>query len=673
MRCRVIPALNSVLSRRLAISGNNCFYIRSSFHGERATRLSQLRHVSHNSSVAEHGALKDIETIERTPQKAFITVLAHQPNITRPDDILSRLYLVPKITTLQWQPMLVFFLTPTFAKWLGEDETFIRPAIARMLGDRGEQIIRPSKISSLGVLIAVIDRLSPTAIIDSTDTKDEVVDKDGHEGVSCMLTDRRAISFRPETSGIDGVEKHLTFICETGNQSLKREPDTWRHDLQRMVVKFPLANTIFQTGKTATLTYSDWQLTEALHGWSRAQEAEDLASASLTWPYDSPATLQREYSTVETSLMPLTVPRKVDGVMGNILRTLEREDGKIVPASRELEEAVSGYFTARSVDPHTLSAWALVFPGRASMPSNRTFETQQQVEDNFRPDSLKCDGSIMESLSHGARLHRILSGGGGWGKKAGLLSLDPDLGMFERMLSEPELTKRESKDEDETHNIGALTEIAKPGDMIQFFVSPPRSSSRPLQKSRPSKMKRHSLGIGVVPSTVDHQSVSRIQDSSRLAQFTTATGGANILTESALHFLLEYQSQRHSNFETLMYTTKWDVPYSRFFQRAKVVGTNGTKLSGTARGGSPQKGHAKVSRPPVSKVALSEKKRFLRITFKELSGTARRESPRIRPVNHDFPFVRKVASPREKPPRKINPIAKQAPRGLSAADFRDGL
>ena len=108
---------------------------------------------------------------------------------------------------------------------------------------------------------------------------------------------------------------------------------------------------------------------------------------------------------LDTILSQITFPRRISASHGNILRTLDA--GKAhgsrsnFPASAELEEAVKQSMKfGRS--PHSrVQVWALV----------------------GRNDAQSID--IQKSLESGARLHRVLSGGGGWGLREGLVALDP--------------------------------------------------------------------------------------------------------------------------------------------------------------------------------------------------------------------------------------------------------
>ncbi|KAI5853829.1 hypothetical protein BZA05DRAFT_394858 [Tricharina praecox] len=144
-------------------------------------------------------------------------------------------------------------------------------------------------------------------------------------------------------------------------------------------------------------------------------------------------------------LTPLTKPRKITEGMGNILRTLEGPDGDgDEAASRELESAVDKYLD--------------------SLPEG--VDTPERVDVFARLTTQEPSSDVTELLFQpGVRLHRVLSGGGGWGSKAGLLSLDP---QNERDVSQfaHEFEARFDGDADYVHD-----GIVQKGQWIQFFIA----------------------------------------------------------------------------------------------------------------------------------------------------------------------------------------------------------
>jgi hypothetical protein len=125
------------------------------------------------------------------------------------------------------------------------------------------------------------------------------------------------------------------------------------------------------------------------------------------------------------------------------------------------------------------------------------------------------DTSLGRSENHsssflaGARLHRVVSGGGGWGAKTGLLSLDPDLSY---LASSPEYPLHGHRLPSFDGPEYTVNNIAKEGELIQFFAStsqelervrkPEHSQSHSFDKFSKSKP-HHTCVFGVCPSQED--------------------------------------------------------------------------------------------------------------------------------------------------------------------------
>jgi hypothetical protein len=175
-----------------------------------------------------------------------------------------------------------------------------------------------------------------------------------------------------------------------------------------MDVTVPVANTVFQNGRTSTLFAARW----AGATWRdfTAVERLDTRSGVVRVPVEA-----GEGTGVTVPLLSITPLRTVKSALGNILKQFEVE-GKAVPASKELEDVVPKLLESRrrmglGEIRGPLNVWALVVPAR--------------LAGNWRPDVLDVL-DVQALLREGCRLHRVLSGGGGWGAKQGLLSLDPE-------------------------------------------------------------------------------------------------------------------------------------------------------------------------------------------------------------------------------------------------------
>ncbi|RPA81932.1 hypothetical protein BJ508DRAFT_361550 [Ascobolus immersus RN42] len=151
-------------------------------------------------------------------------------------------------------------------------------------------------------------------------------------------------------------------------------------------LSFSLANTIFTTGNFSESYYSHTPITpDEITGWSVVLPAALTAKSRTHLP-----------------LIPLTQPRKITASAGNILRQLNSE-----PASAELEVAVHAYLKAHPNAPKP-EIFARIATNEEILSDGADLGKKYDI---FNP-------------KHGA-VRRVLSGGGGWGQKSGLLAIDP--------------------------------------------------------------------------------------------------------------------------------------------------------------------------------------------------------------------------------------------------------
>lgn len=197
-------------------------------------------------------------------------------------------------------------------------------------------------------------------------------------------------------------------------------------------------------------------------------------------------------------LKSITPPRIVTAAMGNIIRTIQMGDNN-KPASTELEKAVARVSQTAKLLGKIAGIWALVTPreNRVSQPHVRPKLTLQYA------------------LDSGSRLHKVLSGGGGWGNKQGLLALDPD---SEYSIEREAPQEHFGDGEDiEAEKVWALGEVVKPGDSVSFWAHiSPVAGENSQPKGKPSKnaelVMPRSVQFGTIPSTVDLMSGSDATD-----------------------------------------------------------------------------------------------------------------------------------------------------------------
>jgi len=118
-------------------------------------------------------------------------------------------------------------------------------------------------------------------------------------------------------------------------------------------------------------------------------------------------------------LFPLTKPATITTSMGNIIRQIATEDGKVMSASHELEGIIPPLVKAKHEKRPNMEirVFALVYPPKIKDEANRP-------ESSSTVHGFTFNLKLGRLLLRGARLYRVTSGGAGWGNKAGLLSLE---------------------------------------------------------------------------------------------------------------------------------------------------------------------------------------------------------------------------------------------------------
>jgi V-type H+-transporting ATPase proteolipid subunit len=259
-----------------------------------------------------------------------------------------------------------------------------------------------------------------------------------------------------------------------------------------------LANTLFVNGIHRTMFASRWVADPATSNIVLEHQS-DLTSCSISSVSGSLS------SSLQAPLHPVTQRRKVISSMGNILRQVAKDDGadKPIPASSELEKELPLYVRENNLMNQRLAVWALVEPSSGeSSPNKRPPKPITDIDNST---------SASVGIRNGARLHRVVSGGGGWGKKQGLLSLDIGLKykshisprnassinqIFKAAMASDRLTEGNDASSDEFPAFGhfgdgdggeitSLSQVAEYGDHIQFFVAQERSTepSNPINSS----------------------------------------------------------------------------------------------------------------------------------------------------------------------------------------------
>ncbi|KAK2764462.1 hypothetical protein FQN54_009157 [Arachnomyces sp. PD_36] len=399
----------------------------------------------------------------RSVEPLAVTWLAPKPSEVTPDHIIPDLPILPA-TSHRQNDVLVFLVTPAFAPWVDESHSFLKESIRHIFQDaHGPACVR----EDFHTVVAVIDKIpSPQGHLVAKEEKHIGGSGNGSEGLSMLLVGKKHLARKvapksPAERGSTPLEPVVTYSVKSRPG---RDIPLISHD-----VEFRLANTLFVNGKHRTIFASSWGHDRSTDDLVLEQEL-DLSGFQIRSTSDPRVELQ-------LPLHPVTKRRKVLFSMGNILRQISKSDGsdEPIPASTELEKELPRYVKENNLMDQRLVVWALIEPATSVCDPNR-----------------EMNGSrVPRSIRNGARLHRVVSGGGGWGKKQGLLSLDPEnrfatdfSSTTGDVLAE---TSSQNGNEDSLGDnsfpsgfpgfggeseITSINKVAEDGEFVQFFVAP---------------------------------------------------------------------------------------------------------------------------------------------------------------------------------------------------------
>jgi hypothetical protein len=520
-------------------------------------------------------------------QLSFGVVATSRPTNTTIEELIKDIQPMPesRIPGERENPTtLVILLTPGLARYALDNK------LSEALYSCFKIPVKPHV--SIEITSAVVDRL-PT----------EPSKPEGSEGMAYML-------FRDPPTAQSGDRTAFQQSAQVPGSLTFRMPRYAPDKASPMVdyeLQLPLSQTVFTTGLISTLIRREY----AIHIESATMELlneQNLESQTLQLP-TMPEHLGMQ--NVDMPLVPLTPFRKINYVMGNIIRKLSSQpidlykalkNGKFeddegpgvtendMPASQELEESVSRYFEALDLQPATVSVWAFVMPRTAVAPigkhrlrgacvdiplSGREWMITKAWHSNSETAYITGKGTnnaIRLMVPHGARLIKVLSGGGGWGKKAGLLSLDPDVQYSTRGLRQDEGWTFDFDGADdgtgaatEAQKNQALGQIVKEGDNIMFLLAPKWDSlpdkrpdgndhfMKPDTKDLPRSL---DLTFGSIPSSIDmiSQDVASNTDVVTIKHYP---GQFGMLSEGGMALTVK-------NVQGTTGQSKLDVPFGRF-------------------------------------------------------------------------------------------------------------
>lgn len=321
-------------------------------------------------------------------------------------------------------------------------------------------------------MVAVIDKIPYPRISEISQEHDQFSNHNGCEGISVLAGQSEDLAPDLWTPRADVGERETMAVQQPGTLSFAFKPSAANmafiaeNGLEGQVPSYelgmPVANTLFHNGHRSTFYAEQWKPSTSATGFSRVRK-DFLQQQTVHLGRLFPTYSDIQFKLL-TTLKPIVPARIIAAAMGNVIRKFYTGSGsnpeETVPASRELEEAVSQYIeTSQKID-----IWALVTPREYTVSGPRV-----------RPDFQKL-------IENGSRLHKVLSGGGGWGIKEGLLALDPDCDY-----SPPENKIQTGLGEDQTKDLAGAQicrDIVKPGDQVTFLTPIPLVESNHLGTPR---------------------------------------------------------------------------------------------------------------------------------------------------------------------------------------------
>ncbi|EDN08492.1 predicted protein [Histoplasma mississippiense (nom. inval.)] len=365
------------------------------------------------------------------------SLFIRDPARVLPSDIISKLPTPPCNGNIS-RTIPVLAVTPALASWIVQPHSFLCESITHIFQNTPHTTSSGEEVSFVYSVAAVVDKLplpSTTSLPPEREGgRDELA---GCEGVSLFLANSDALaakvahSLQRRDMSTPETEPTLSYLYR---QLPAKHASTAVATFAEVGVR--LANTLFLNGKPRTMLASRWRC--------RSHPSPNPTSTTLT--------LDKEYDllncrieratephtvTARLPLYPVTRPREIVTSMGNIISQLrrnkdDRSSSTTIHASAELEEALPAYLKANNLQNQRVAVWASVRPAASRAELFVASGTSVSANGYANPNSSTCGASAgstvdpLAAINGGTRLHRVLSGGGGWGKKQGLLSLDPE-------------------------------------------------------------------------------------------------------------------------------------------------------------------------------------------------------------------------------------------------------
>ncbi|ETS87528.1 hypothetical protein PFICI_01356 [Pestalotiopsis fici W106-1] len=341
-------------------------------------------------------------------------------------------------------------------------------------------------------------------------------------------------------------------------------------------ITIPMANTIFQNGRRSTLFATRYERS-ASSGRFEATLMQDKAHQDIEVVTDGGPRF-----TPQLPLIPLTPPREIVAGLGNIVRQV-LVDGRPQPASKELEDLIPRFLAQRQKS-HAVGVWAVVVPPHVVKRDNAFASIQPYSEhyENFESEKKMVEMN-WECLSrigkHGLRIHKILSGGGGWGVKQGLLSLDPEtsysapeqegiddfIRAFEAQYEMKLDSNKALADQDQTTTTtsSSSSDIVSPGSYL-IFCAQADVAGEDLDGVSTSESRGWNFGVAERHEDAWDRQVEEVVEEDAGPAVSAVPEAFTAMSAEGVYLNLGTpgEAKEHAAISTFPYTTKIDVPHA---------------------------------------------------------------------------------------------------------------
>ncbi|KAH8603047.1 hypothetical protein B0O99DRAFT_18516 [Bisporella sp. PMI_857] len=508
------------------------------------------------------------------PLRQITLVAKQEPHTIAKNKFLADLethFLNRKLWQSQKQPMgprhavnaLVILATPGFAGWLEDDAEFL-PSVLRLLRNTlpsldlpndFDRSSKPEPQPEIDVVCACVDGLVP-----SPQEFPVVKREHASQGFSILYglsnqlfnglwqNDSGRAAHSASSNPPSMAEGVLATALSSNNPHHELKFALHNHGNPSTYITLPLANTLFTNGKPATLVTSRWQA-HTDSSFTRIRLNDEKTYQSIRISNDSSVSFN-------IPAVALTPPRRIASSLGNIVRQIEYAKREPGPASRELEESIGKYLEVTKQPKSTVQVWALITPGNVA---HSLSSDAHQVQQGWKSKAHDRGTFIGTWIQKGAMLCRVVSGGGGWGIKQGLLSLDPQTKPY--LVTDKSL--EDSNGSFEVQQDSALGNLASSGSWIQFFAAHNTTDVNSLVETQTPSILQLTTAFGAVPSTVDDISQPVYAGDNQGGVFHSYPGHFGAVSEAGLYVNqkgTDELSKKESN------STKIDLPYSYVHQ-----------------------------------------------------------------------------------------------------------